>query len=74
MGVGAGIFLVAVGAIFKYAITAEVSGVDINTIGAILMIAGIAVTALSLVLILAARGRGDRVVESRRRTTTDTRL
>lgn len=49
MGIGASIFLVAVGAILAFAVTAEFSGIDIATVGWILMIAGIAGFLLSLV-------------------------
>jgi len=48
MGIGASIFLVAVGAILAFAVTTEVSGVDISTVGWILMIVGIAGFLLSL--------------------------
>src|SRR5512134_3568181 len=41
MGISASIFLVVVGAILAFAVTTEVSGVDIATVGWILMIAGI---------------------------------
>jgi hypothetical protein len=41
MTVGGSIFLVAVGAILRYAVTDSISGVDLATIGLILMIAGI---------------------------------
>ena len=41
MSIGASIFLFAVGAILRYAVTANVSGVDIPTVGTILMVAGI---------------------------------
>jgi uncharacterized protein DUF6458 len=44
--IGGSIFLLAVGAILKYAVTAHVAGVDIQVIGVILMIAG----ALGLVI------------------------
>ena len=49
MGIGASIFLVAVGAILAFAVTAEVSGIDIATVGWILMIAGVVGLVLSLV-------------------------
>ena len=48
MGIGASIFLVAVGAILAFAVTAEVSGIDIATVGWILMIVGIVGFLLSL--------------------------
>ena len=47
-GIGFGIFLVAVGAILRYAVTAEISGVDIGVVGVILMVAGIVLFLLSL--------------------------
>ena len=40
MTIGASIFLIAVGAILKYAVDVTVSGIEIQTIGLILMIAG----------------------------------
>ncbi len=60
MGVGAGIFLIAVGAILKYAITDNVENIDLGAIGVILMVAGAAVTVLSLFFYAVARSRTDR--------------
>lgn len=40
MTIGAGIFLIAVGAILKFATNVHVSGVSLDTVGVILMIAG----------------------------------
>lgn len=40
MTIGAGIFLIAVGAILKFATNIHVQGISIDTIGVILMIAG----------------------------------
>lgn len=40
MTIGAGIFLIAVGAILKFATNVHVQGISIDTIGVILMIAG----------------------------------
>jgi|Tabmets5t2r1_1033131.scaffolds.fasta_scaffold136268_2 hypothetical protein len=54
-GIGFGIFLVALGAILRYAVTAEVAGLDIGTVGVILMIAGIVVFLLSLFFVLTSR-------------------
>lgn len=48
MTIGAGIFLIAVGAILKYATNIHVEGVSIDTIGVILMIAGAAGLILGL--------------------------
>ena len=49
MGIGASIFLIVVGAILAFAVTAEVSGIDIATVGWILMIAGGVGILLSLI-------------------------
>jgi Domain of unknown function (DUF6458) len=48
MGIGTSIFLIAAGAILKYAVNAEVSGVEIDTVGLILMIVGIVGLLISL--------------------------
>jgi Domain of unknown function (DUF6458) len=40
IGIGASIFLIAVGAILAFAVTAEISGLDIEIVGWILMAAG----------------------------------
>lgn len=40
MTIGASIFLIAVGAILKFAVTYTVAGIDIQVVGVILMIAG----------------------------------
>ena len=40
MGIGTSIFLIAVGAILKFAVNADVSGIEISTVGVILMIVG----------------------------------
>ena len=49
MGIGVSLLLIAVGAILIWAVEAEVSGVDITTIGWILLIVGIAGALLSMV-------------------------
>ena len=63
MTIGTSIVLIAAGAILKYAITAHVSGVDIQTVGTILMIVGILGLILSLIYTFAwserARSRRD---------------
>jgi hypothetical protein len=40
MGIGTSIFLIAVGAILKYAVTVRTEGFNLNTIGMILMVVG----------------------------------
>ena len=65
MTAGFGIFLIAIGAIIRYAINFEVAGVDEGTIGLILMIAGLAVLLISLIQ-FAMMDRDRRVVDERR--------
>ena len=48
MGLGVSLFLIAVGAILTFAINATVSGVNIDTVGWILMIVGAVGILLSL--------------------------
>jgi len=48
MGIGTSIFLIASGAILYFAVNAEVSGLEISTVGLILMLVG----ALGLVISL----------------------
>ncbi len=40
MGIGASVFLIAIGAILAFAVNLSVSGLDLSTIGVILMIVG----------------------------------
>jgi hypothetical protein len=65
MPLGTSIFLIAVGAILRYAVTATVSGVDITTVGLILMIVGIAGLVLSVLYMLVGGPRRGRVVRDR---------
>ena len=48
MGLGASLFLIALGAILAWAVETEVSGLDINVIGWILMVVGLVGLLLSL--------------------------
>ena len=48
MGIGTSIFLIAVGAILKFAVNASISGLEISTIGVILMIVGVLGLIISL--------------------------
>jgi len=41
MGIGVSIFLLAVGAILTFALNATVSGINLDTVGIILMIVGV---------------------------------
>ena len=48
MGFGVSLILIAVGAILTWAVTAEVSGVEVQTVGVILMVVGLAGGLISL--------------------------
>jgi hypothetical protein len=50
---GTSIFLIAVGAILRYAVTTSVSGISLITVGLILMIVGIVGLLLSLLWVFA---------------------
>ena len=56
MGIGTSIFLIALGAILKFAVTATVSGIELATVGLILMVVGVIGLLISLVWIMQARG------------------
>jgi Domain of unknown function (DUF6458) len=62
---GTSIFLIAVGAILRYAVTATVSGIDITTVGLILMIVGIVGLLMSVLYMFAWSPRRGRVVRDR---------
>lgn len=49
MGIALSLLLVAAGAILTWAVSADVSGVDLQTVGVILMIVGIVGAILSVV-------------------------
>ncbi|MCW3000005.1 MAG: hypothetical protein JWN65_3554 [Solirubrobacterales bacterium] len=58
MSIGSSIFLIAVGAIMRYAVTATTSGFSIHTAGTILMIVGAIGLVISLMWMAAASRRG----------------
>jgi hypothetical protein len=65
MGIGVSLILIAAGAILTWAVNATVSGLDINTIGVILMVVGAIGLVLSLMFWSSWGGVG-----ATRRTTT----
>jgi hypothetical protein len=64
LGIGVSLILIAAGAILTWAVTATVSGVNIHTVGVILLVIGIVGLVLSLVFWSTLGGFG-----GRRRTT-----
>ena len=66
MGIGVSLILIAAGAILTWAVNATVSGLDINTVGVILMIVG----AIGLILSLMFWSSWGGVGAARRTTTT----
>ena len=57
MGIGTSIFLIALGAILKFAVTATVAGISIQTAGVILMVVGVIGLLISLLMQAAWRAR-----------------
>jgi hypothetical protein len=73
MGIGVSIFLIAVGAILAFAVNAEVSGLDIEVVGWILLAVGAIGILLSLLFWGSWGGWGRReVVEERPATRRET--
>jgi uncharacterized membrane protein YedE/YeeE len=69
MTLGTSLFLIAVGAILRYAVTASVSGIDLQVVGLILMIVGVIGAILSVIWMLISSRRPtavDPVTRSRR--------
>jgi len=58
VGIGTSIFMIAVGAILYFAVNADISGLEISTVGLILMILGIVGLVISLFLVSSASRRG----------------
>jgi hypothetical protein len=60
MGIGTSLFLIALGAILAFAVNAELAGLELETIGVILMIVGALGLVISLLFLL--NNRSDTVV------------
>jgi hypothetical protein len=60
MGISASLILIAAGAILTWAVSASVSGIDIQTVGIILLVVGIVGVLLSLIFWSSWGGYGDR--------------
>ncbi len=57
MGIGAGIVLIAIGAILKFALNVQVQGVDLQVVGVILMIVGVLGILLEAAILMPRRRR-----------------
>ena len=68
MGIGVSLLLVAVGAILVWAVHVDVSGVNIHTVGWIVLVVGLFGLVLSMIFWSSWAGPGD---WSRRRTYAD---
>jgi Domain of unknown function (DUF6458) len=51
MTIGGSLFLIAVGAILRFAVTAELAGIDLQTVGTILMVVGVIGFVIGLVFL-----------------------
>ncbi|HUR76095.1 MAG TPA: hypothetical protein VMZ00_17555 [Sporichthya sp.] len=72
MGLGTSLFLIAVGAILKFAVTVDNESVNLETIGTILMVVGIIGAILSMFFWSTWGGFGN-ATSSRRRTVVEDR-
>jgi Domain of unknown function (DUF6458) len=68
MTIGTSLFLIAVGAILRYAVDATVEGIEIATAGLILIIIGVIGLAIGLFILASDRRRDDRVAYEDRPT------
>jgi hypothetical protein len=57
VGIGTSIFLIAVGAILYFAVNADISGLEVSTVGLILMIVGILGLVISIYMMSMASRR-----------------
>jgi hypothetical protein len=71
MGIGVSLILIAAGAILTWAVEATVSGVNIHTVGVILMVVGAAGLLISLIFWSSWGGAGVSGPYRRRTTTID---
>ena len=60
MRLGSSLFLIAVGAILYFAVTAELAGIDLQTVGLIFMVIGVIGFAISLFWMNAASRQASR--------------
>ncbi|MCW3001214.1 MAG: hypothetical protein JWQ20_512 [Conexibacter sp.] len=65
MGIGTSLFLIAAGAILRYAVSDAINGVDLATVGLILLIVGVVGLLISLFMTFAATRRETVVTRDR---------
>jgi hypothetical protein len=65
VGIGTSLFLIAIGAILKFAVDAQVSGIELATVGVILMVVGVIGLLISLFFLGEWRRRYRAPVEER---------
>jgi hypothetical protein len=58
MTIGGSLLVIAVGAILHFAVTAHVAGIDLQTVGTILMIVGVVGFVIALILLMPRRRAG----------------
>jgi hypothetical protein len=63
MTIGVSLFTIAIGAILRFAVTTSLAGMDIHTVGVILIVVGIVGLLLGAGLLVANGGSPDRSVE-----------
>lgn len=71
MYIGTSIFLIALGAILRFAVTATIGGFEIQTAGTILIVVGIVGLLVSVLLMTVGSDRRRRVVEEDRTVVRD---
>ncbi len=57
MTIGGSLLLIAIGAILKFAVTATVSGIDLGTVGIVLMGIGIVAFLIAIAFLISSRRR-----------------
>jgi hypothetical protein len=62
MRIGASLVLIAIGAILKFAVTKHISGINVSTVGIVLMVVGIVGLVITLVM-MSMRRRTDVVYD-----------
>jgi hypothetical protein len=58
MTIGTSLFLIAIGAILKFAVSWHVVGIDLHAVGVILMVVGVVGLLIGLFLLLRGRSTG----------------